>query len=32
VAILDHGRPRRAFRRLTGSTLVDLLPARETNN
>jgi proteasome alpha subunit len=32
VAILDHGRPRRAFRRLTGSTLVDLLPVRENDN
>jgi proteasome alpha subunit len=28
VAILDHGRPRRAFRRLTGTALVDLLPER----
>jgi proteasome alpha subunit len=31
VAILDHGRPRRAFRRLTGAALVDLLPERSTS-
>ena len=27
VAVLEHGRPRRAFRRITGTTLTDLLPA-----
>ncbi|MBA4020847.1 MAG: proteasome subunit alpha [Gordonia sp.] len=32
VAILDHGRPRRAFRRLTGSTLVNLLPEGSTES
>jgi proteasome alpha subunit len=26
VAVLDRGRPRRAFRRLTGATLTGLLP------
>lgn len=32
VAILDHGRPRRAFRRLTGTALVDLLPERPSTD
>lgn len=27
VAVLDHNRPRRAFRRLTSSTVEDLLPS-----
>lgn len=29
VAVLDQGRPRRAFRRITGAALTDLLPTGE---
>jgi len=31
VAVLDRGRPRRAFRRLTGELLVDVLSARDSS-
>jgi proteasome alpha subunit len=30
VAILDHNRPRRAFRRITGSALEALLPQSDS--
>jgi proteasome alpha subunit len=30
VAILDQNRPRRAFRRITGSALEDLLPKTDS--